>query len=105
MNRTEALDEYGRALRLGQKEFKELLSAKQEPYPAVLDDILTDLTTEVTQSVGLVEIPAEQIVGTKSAGRISAFTPSFLPLLDAESEFASKWVNLCMAHKIGRAHV
>ena len=98
MNRTEALDEYGRALRLGQKEFKELLSAKQEPYPAVLDDILTDLTTEVTQSVGLVEIPAEQIVGTKSAGRISAFTPSFLPLLDAESEFASKWVNLCMAH-------
>jgi basic membrane lipoprotein Med (substrate-binding protein (PBP1-ABC) superfamily) len=98
VNRTEALDEYGRALRLGQKEFKELLSAKQEPYPAVLDDILTDLTTEVTQSVGLVEIPAEQIVGTKSAGRISAFTPSFLPLLDAESEFASKWVNLCMAH-------
>ena len=98
MNRTEALDEYARALRAGQKEFKELLSAKQEPYPAVLDEILTDLATEVTQNVGLVEIPAEQIVGTKSAGRISAFTPSFLPLLDAESEFANKWVALCMAH-------
>ena len=98
MNRTEALDEYARALRLGQKEYKELLSAKRDPYPAVLDDILTDLTTESTQSVGLVEIPAEQIVGTKSAGRISAFTHGFLPLLDAESEFASKWVNLCMAH-------
>ena len=98
MNRTEALDEYGRALRLGQKEHKELLSAKRDPYPAVLDDILTDLTTEVTQRVGLVEIPAEQIVGTKSAGRIWAFTPGFLPLLDAESEFASKWVSLCMAH-------
>ena len=98
MNRTEALDEYGRALRLGQKEYKELLSTKRDPYPAVLDDILTDLTTEVTKSVGLVEIPADQIVGTKSAGRISAFTPSFLPLLDAESDFASKWVTLCMAH-------
>ena len=98
MNRTEAFDEYGRALRLGQKEYKELLSAKRNPYPAVLDDILTDLTTEMTQHVGLMEIPAEQIVGTKSAGRISAFTPSFLPLLDAESEFASKWVTLCMAH-------
>ena len=98
MNRTEALDEYARALRLGQKEYKELLSAKKEPYPAVLDDILTDLLTESTQTVGLVEIPAEQIVGTKSAGRISAFTPNFLPLLDADSEFASKWVNLCMAH-------
>ena len=98
MNRTEALDEYTRALRLGQKEYKELLSAKREPYPAVLDDILTDLPAEATQRVGLMEIPAEQIVGTKSAGRISAFTPSFLPLLDAESEFASKWVTLCMAH-------
>ena len=98
MNRTEALDEYARALRLGQKEYKELLSAKKEPYPAVLDDIWTDLLTESTQTVGLVEIPAEQIVGTKSAGRISAFTPNFLPLLDADSEFASKWVNLCMAH-------
>ena len=40
MNRTEALDEYGRALRLGQKEYKELLSTKRDPYPAVLDDIL-----------------------------------------------------------------
>ena len=98
MNRTEAFDEYGRALRLGQKEYKELLNAKGDPHPAVLDEILTDLTTEQTQRVGLLEIPAEQIVGTKSAGRISAFTPSFLPLLDAESEFASKWVSLCVAH-------
>ncbi|MBQ7415434.1 MAG: BMP family ABC transporter substrate-binding protein [Oscillospiraceae bacterium] len=98
MNRTEALDEYGRALRAGQREYKELLSAKQEPYPAVLDDILTDIATEATQNVGLVEIPADQIVGTKSAGRISAFTASFLPLLDAESEFANKWIALCMAH-------
>ena len=98
MNRTEALDEYGRALRLGQKEYKEFLSAKRDPYPAVLDDILTDLTTEATQTVGLMEIPAEQIVGTKSAGRISAFTRGFLPLLDTDSEFASKWVTLCMAH-------
>lgn len=98
MNRTEALDEYARALRAGQREYKDLLSAKQEPYPAVLDDILTDITTETTQNVGLVEIPTDQIVGTKSAGRISAFTAGFLPLLDAESEFAGKWVALCMAN-------
>ena len=98
MNRTEAFDEYARALRAGQREYKELLSAKQEPYPAVLDDILTEIATELTQNVGLVEIPTDQIVGTKSAGRISAFTAGFLPLLDAESEFANKWVALCMAN-------
>ena len=98
MNRTEALDEYARALKAGQREYKELLSAGKEPYPAVLDDILTDITTESTQCVGLVEIPTDQIVGTKSAGRISAFTAGFLPLLDADSEFANKWVTLCMAN-------
>ena len=98
MNRIEALDEYARALKAGQREYKELLSAGKEPYPAVLDDILTDITTESTQCVGLVEIPTDQIVGTKSAGRISAFTAGFLPLLDADSEFANKWVTLCMAN-------
>ena len=98
MNRTEALDEYARALKAGQREYKELLSAGKEPYPAVLDDILTDITTESTQRVGLVEIPTDQIVGTKSAGRISAFTAGFLPLLDADSEFANKWVTLCIAN-------
>ena len=98
MNRTEALDEYARALKAGQREYKEKINDKQEPYPAVLDDILTDLAAETTQWVGLVEIPADQIVGTKSAGRISAFTAGFLPLLDAESEFANKWIALCMAN-------
>lgn len=98
MNRTEAFDEYARALRAGQREYKELISAGKEPYPAVLDDILTDISTEATQNVGLVEIPTDQIIGTKSAGRISAFTASFLPLLDADSEFANKWVALCLAN-------
>lgn len=98
MTRTEALDEYARALRAGQREYKELLSAGKEPYPAVLDNILTDISTDATQNVGLVEIPTDQIVGTKSAGRISAFTAGFLPLLDSESEFANKWITLCMAN-------
>ena len=98
MNRTEAFDEYSRALKAGQREYKELVSAGRNPNPEVLDDILTDISTEVTQRVGLVEIPPNQIVGTKSSGRISAFTAGFLPLLDADSEFANKWVALCMAH-------
>ncbi len=98
MNRTEAFDEYARALRAGQREYKELVAAGRHPYPAVLDEILTDLTTEATQQVGLVEIPMDQIVGTRSGGRIWSFTASFLPLLDESSEFAHKWVSLCMAN-------
>ena len=40
MNSQVALDEYAQALRLGQKEYRELLMAGKEPHPAVLDDIL-----------------------------------------------------------------
>lgn len=93
-----AKDEYAQALRQGQKEYKELVAAGKPPNPEVLDDILGDNPTETVQNVGLVEIPAERIVGTKSAGRITAFTATFQPLLGVESEFAVKWISLCDAH-------
>ena len=94
----EALDEYLKALKLGQKELKALIAAGKDPYPAVLDKLIEGGYTEIFQEVGLVEIPVEQIVGVKSAGRITAFTAGFLPLLDPDSEFGTKWVNLCADH-------
>ena len=93
-----ALDEYYLALRQGQKEYRELMMAGKEPHPAVLDEILPEQSTETVLSIGLVDIPAERIVGTKTAGRITAFTASFHPLLDAKSEFGVKWIQLCEAH-------
>ena len=97
MTRTEALEEYMKALKLGQKEYKELSARGKDPNPAVLSE-LVGTAVESSIYVGLVEIPAERIVGTKTAGRISAFTPSFLPLLGPDSEFATKWIGLCQAH-------
>ena len=94
----DARDEYIQALRQGQKEYKELVAAGKPTFPAVLDELLETTQTESAQDIGLVEIPAERIIGTRSAGRITAFTPSFLPLLNPDSEFAMKWVNLCSAH-------
>ena len=93
-----AADEYAQALRKGQKEYRELVMAEHTPHPLVLDELLPDLQTESVQLVGLVEIPAERIVGVKSAGRVTAFTSSFHPLLDVKSEFALKWISLCQAH-------
>ncbi len=93
-----AMDEYSQALRLGQKEYRELLMSGKDPHPAVLDDLLPENAGDVVTDVGLVEIPAERIVGVKSAGRITAFTASFRPLLDLKTEFAAKWITLCDAH-------
>ena len=93
-----AREEYLYALSRGKKEYHELLSSGREPHPAVLDDILGDQPQNTIQELGVVDIPAARIVGTKSAGRITAFTASFLPLLGVESEFAQKWYTLCRDH-------
>ncbi len=92
-----ARDEYQQALRLAQKEQKALAAAGKNPYPAVLDEILTENAVNA-RDLGVLEIPANRIVGTTSAGRIGAFTAGFRPLLGMESEFAVKWVTLCADH-------
>ena len=93
-----ALEEYNQALRKGQKEYRELLMAGKNANPLVLDEILPENNDYPVVDVGLVDIPSERIVGVKSAGRVSAFTASFLPLLEPKSEFGTKWINLCVAH-------
>ena len=98
MNTQTAADEYIQALKAGQKEYKELSAAGKPTHPAVLDELLPENAAETVVDVGFVEIPSERIVGTKSAGRITAFTPTFKPLLDPKSEFATKWISLCAAH-------
>lgn len=99
-----AADEYSLALKKGQREYKELTAAGRNPHPLVLDEILPPSFTDSVQEVGLLEIPAERIIGVKSAGRITAFSASFRPLLESKTEFASKWMNLCKAH-LGEAGI
>lgn len=94
----EAKEEYVQALRQGQREYKTLVAGGKDPYPAVLDELLDGRGNESVQELGVLDIPSELIVGIKSAGRTSAFTATFKPLLSAESEFACKWINLCAAH-------
>ena len=98
MINAEVKEEYLQALKQGQKEAKECALQGRSPNPAVLDEILPTLSTEAVLEVGTVDIPAERIIGTKTAGRITAFSPSFLPLLGLDTEFGLKWRNLCADH-------
>lgn len=98
MSRQEAYHQYQAALKAGTKEYKRCVAQGKYPYLQVLDEILDDPMIAGQYNVGLVEIPADQIVGTKSAGRKDAFAANFMPLLSERSEFAVKWVNLCAAH-------
>ena len=98
MSRQEAIAQYASALKQGRKAYKEALVQGRYPYPQVLDEIISDSMVAGQMELGVVEIPADQIVGTKTAGRRSAFSADFMPLLDADSEFAGKWMALCEAH-------
>ncbi len=88
---SEANSEYDKAYKLGKKEDLPMI---------VLDDILKFKNIQAPKEVplGLVQIPMNQIVGTKTAGRGSAFSQSFYPLIKAPSEFSTKWTALYRAH-------
>ena len=93
-----ASEEYSQAMKQGLKASREASAAGLSPHPPVLDEILEENNTHTLQDLGTLEVPAERIIGTKSAGRITAFAPGFLPILPLDSEFARKWVSLCSAH-------
>ncbi len=86
--------EYSKALHAGQKAYRAALARNDYPYLPALDEFLpaSDIQTEVP--LGLMDIPLDQIVGTKTAGRQQAFACNFMPLMNEKSEFAVKWSSL-----------
>ena len=89
---------YKDAQKLAQKAYRSCVSKGQSPFLPVLDDIVSssDITSGI--DLGIVQIPAELIVGTKTRGRVSAFANNYMPILDETTEFAEKWSRLCEAH-------
>ncbi|MBO4419151.1 MAG: BMP family ABC transporter substrate-binding protein [Oscillospiraceae bacterium] len=96
--RFEASEQYAKALKNGLKHLKAAQTQGLDPYPAVLDELESDYEISGRVDLGLLHIPAELIVGTRSAGRTAALAGNFMPLLEPDSEFAAKWIHLCEAH-------
>lgn len=96
--RLQAREQYLNALKQGQKYYKSCLSSGKYPYPQALDDIFDESNAAGQMELGLVDIPTEQIVGTKGRGRGSSFAGNFMPLLEPDTEFGVKWITLCTAH-------
>ena len=86
----EALLQYQQAQKIGLKTHKENIHQGKYPYLQVLDEILTDGMIAGKVDLGIIEVPMDRIVGTKTAGRTNAFSSTFMPLLPEESEFAFK---------------
>ncbi len=93
-----AIEEYKKALKSGQKSYHAKVMAGEYPYLPALLNMLPAGEVLKESRLGLVHIPMDQIAGTYTSARQNAFAPNFMPLLEPETEFASKWSALCDAH-------
>ena len=94
----EGMEIYLKAVKLGKRAMAVQSAKKRDPYLKVLDENPEAAKSVMEYPLGLVQIPAERIVGTKTAGRKQAFACNFMPILGENTEFALKWSNLCESH-------
>lgn len=89
---------YSIALKTGKKDIQTRESAGLPTELPSLDAILKNESIRGEIPLGLIDIPTELIIGTKTRARTSSFAPNFMPILDDTSEFSMKWKSLCDAH-------
>lgn len=90
-------EEYRKALKLGQKDIRASHSRGKATRIAVLPEKVEAQAVR-RESMGIIEIPADLLVGTCNELRQDAFSPGFYPTLPEDTEFSFKWENLCKAH-------
>ncbi len=93
-----SMEKYAIAMRAGKKEIQVCAADNRSDRLPVLDEILANVEISSEIPLGLMDIPLDMIVGTKTAGRAGSFAPNFMPVLNESSEFALKWACLCDAH-------
>ena len=90
-------DDYKKAQKMAQREYKARAAKGEFPYVQALDDVAPESTTMRQRYLGTFEIPTWLIVGTKTRARQNSFAANFLPLLNHGTEFSMKWENLYQA--------
>ncbi len=91
-------EDYSKAFKLGKKDYQSRMLRGEKPTLQVLDDILPEKGSYSESQLGLVQIPIEQILGTKTVARSSSFAGNFMPILRESTEFAAKWAELSTRH-------
>lgn len=86
--------DYEKAYKAGKKDYQQRMARGEKPTLQVLDDILPSKGEYAEVPLGLIQIPLEQIVGTKTNGRSNAFAGNFMPILEDGTEFSEKWINV-----------
>ena len=91
--------DYVKAQKLGLQVYRHELNRGHYPYLPALDYMLPNREKLKTEVIGVCEIPIYLICGTLTEGRQQAFAKNYMPLLEADSEFAAKWIHLLSYQK------
>ncbi len=91
-------EDYNKAFKLGKRDYQLKMLRGENPTLQVLDDVLPEKGSYSEVPLGLVQIPIDQIVGTRTAGRSNSFAGNFMPILKDDTEFAGKWSHLSTIH-------
>lgn len=91
-------EHYNSAKKLGRKNYSSNIAKGKLGYLPSLDAILNDVEIISQVDLGNVEIPLNKIVGTYSHLRSICFSNNFMPIMNDDTEFKTKWVALCNAH-------
>ena len=94
MSSAEALQYYLAALKQGQREYKNCVHRGLAPNIQALGPDKLQLSQV---NLGVMDVPIYLVVGSTEEARCNSFSAGFFPLMGPESEFATKWVNLCAA--------
>ena len=74
-------EEYQKARKKGEKEYRQAVPEGRYPYLPALDEILPEAAELSAVELGVVEVPLSLFAGTKTVGRQNAFSWGFMPLL------------------------
>ena len=88
------IEDYRKARKIGLRQVQQDVAAGRYPYPTALSDFLRDRGYQGEVPVGVIDIDMSLIAGTRTHGRQNSFSRGFMPLLEDDSEFASKWSSL-----------
>ncbi|MBR5577431.1 MAG: BMP family ABC transporter substrate-binding protein, partial [Lachnospiraceae bacterium] len=69
---------YKEALKKGLKEKKSRINDGEDPYLPSLDNILASKKVITEVNLGVMQVPTEWIVGTRTASRANAFAANFM---------------------------
>ena len=88
------LVDYEKAKKSAEWACRKAVMRGEYPYLPALNAMVQEVDRFPERPLGVKEIPIEMIAGTRTVGRQNAFALNFMPLVDEDSEFASKWASL-----------